>query len=108
MAMKKTISCLTLAVTALLIPPLARAADNANTVDPAYKHASPEAYERWRDLKYGLRIHWGVYSLLGVEASWPFRGMSNQKKQEYQELYKKFNPPTFTPGSGCNCSSAAG
>jgi alpha-L-fucosidase len=93
--MKKSIYCMTLAITPLLALAAVRAADNANTLDPAYRHASPEAYERWRDLKYGLRIHWGVYSMLGVEASWPLRDMSNQKKQEYQDLYKKFNPTDF-------------
>ena len=64
-------------------------------VDPDYQHASAEAYERWRDLKYGLRIHWGQYSLLGVEASWPVRQMNNQDKQAYYELYQKFNPTEF-------------
>ena len=34
-----------------------------DTVDPDYKHASPEAMERWYDLKFGLRIHWGIYSI---------------------------------------------
>jgi alpha-L-fucosidase len=72
----------------------ARAAD-WDKLDPNYKHALPRAYEDWRDLKYGLRIHWGVYSMLGVEASWPFKTMSNQKKQEYTELYRKFNPTEF-------------
>jgi alpha-L-fucosidase len=72
----------------------ARAAD-WDKVDPAYKHASSEAYERWRDLKYGLRIHWGIYSLLGAEASWPVLKMPNEKKQEYFDLYKKFNPTEF-------------
>ncbi len=66
-----------------------------DTVDADYKHASAQAYERWRDLKYGLRIHWGYYSLLGVEASWPVRKMSNHEKQQYFELYKKFNPTEF-------------
>jgi alpha-L-fucosidase len=69
--------------------------DDRNTVDPSYKHASAEAYERWRDLKYGLRIHWGFYSKLGVEASWPVRSMSNARKQEYFDLYKQFNPVQF-------------
>jgi alpha-L-fucosidase len=69
--------------------------DDWNTLDPTYQHASPEAYERWRDLKYGLRIHWGFYSRLGVEASWPVREMSNVRKQEYFELYRQFNPTQF-------------
>jgi len=67
----------------------------ADKVDSDYRHASAEAYERWRDLKYGLRIHWGYYSLLGVEASWPVRKMSNSEKQAYFELYKKFDPRQF-------------
>ncbi|MCX6926862.1 MAG: alpha-L-fucosidase, partial [Verrucomicrobia bacterium] len=72
-----------------------RATDNANTLDPDYKHASQEAYEKWRDLKYGIRIHWGVYSKLGVEASWPILKMSNKERASYQELYKTFNPADF-------------
>jgi len=70
-------------------------ADDPSLVDPSYQHASRTAVERWLDLKYGVRIHWGVYSLLGVEASWPLRGMSNGKKREYEELYKQFNPTDF-------------
>ncbi len=57
------------------------AADDWNTVDPAYRHASPEALERWRDLKYGLRICWGQYNVWNIEASWPVVQMSNSRKQ---------------------------
>ncbi|HUT29227.1 MAG TPA: alpha-L-fucosidase [Sedimentisphaerales bacterium] len=64
-------------------------------VHPDYRHASAAACEEWRDLKYGVRIHWGVYSLWHVEASWPFRDLPNEKKQEYQQLYKRFNPTEF-------------
>ena len=64
-------------------------------VDPDYQHAGEEALERWYDLKYGLRIHWGIYSQRGVEASWPVRNLSNVKKQEYYDLYKTFNPEGF-------------
>lgn len=64
-------------------------------VDPRYRHASAAACEKWRDLKFGVRIHWGLYSLWHVEASWPFRDLPNEKKQEYQQLYKNFNPTAF-------------
>ena len=70
-------------------------AEDWNTPDPDYRHASPEAYERWHDLKYGLRIVWGYYSALGCEASWPMLQMPNEKKQEYFDLDKKFNPTEF-------------
>lgn len=28
-----------------------------------YEHAPQEAYEAFRDMKYGVRIHWGLYSM---------------------------------------------
>ncbi|MDR3252208.1 MAG: alpha-L-fucosidase, partial [Tannerella sp.] len=63
--------------------------------DADYLHASEEAHEAFRDIKYSIRIHWGVYAMQEIEASWPFLEMSNEKKQEYQELYKNFNPAAF-------------
>jgi alpha-L-fucosidase len=63
--------------------------------DKDYVHASVDAYEQFRDIKYSIRIHWGVYSLQEVEASWPLLDYSNGKKQEYQQLYTQFNPVDF-------------
>ena len=42
------------------------------TPHPDYSQASEAAREAFRDLKFGVRIHWGVYAKLGVDASWPF------------------------------------
>jgi len=70
----------------------------AEQVDPEYRHASPEAVEAWRDMKYGLRIHWGVYSKLGLEASWPLaRDHRNDLAWQgwYHNLYRTFNPVEF-------------
>lgn len=65
-------------------------------IDPAYHHPSEAAIEAFRDIKYGIRIHWGLYSILSQEReSWPFLKLSNQKKQEYQQLYKTWNPTGF-------------
>jgi alpha-L-fucosidase len=63
--------------------------------DADYVHASEAAYEAFRDIKYSIRIIWGVYCMQGVEASWPMLNYSNEKKQEYQQLYKDFNPVDF-------------
>ncbi len=61
-----------------------------------YQHASPAAYEAFRDLKYGVRIHWGIYSILKItDTSWPFLKMSYAQKQAYNELYKTWNPAAF-------------
>ncbi|MDR1222242.1 MAG: alpha-L-fucosidase, partial [Tannerella sp.] len=63
--------------------------------DADYIHASETAHEAFRDIKFSIRIHWGVYSKWGIEASWPMLKMSNEKKTEYNELYKTFNPEGF-------------
>ena len=40
---------------------------------PEYRHASESAFESFRDIKYGVRIHWGLYSLQEWwDTSWPF------------------------------------
>jgi hypothetical protein len=35
----------------------------ASSVDPGYRHAPPAAVDAFRDLKFGIRIHWGLYCL---------------------------------------------
>ena len=68
---------------------------------PEYNWASDEAYEAFQDMKYGIRIHWGIYSIWNLNGeSWPFLGNRNpdinfEKKQEYQSLYKTWNPTGF-------------
>jgi alpha-L-fucosidase len=64
-------------------------------VDADYRNAPPEAVEAWKDLKYGMRIHWGVYSVLGCEASWPTFRASGEFKSIYNTLYQVFNPSDF-------------
>jgi alpha-L-fucosidase len=66
-----------------------------DTPHPDYYQASEAARETFRDLKFGIRIHWGVYALLGIDASWPFLKMSNADRQAYQQLYERFNPTGF-------------
>ena len=66
------------------------------TPDPDYWHASVEAYEAFHDLKFGVRIHWGLYSIWNLQnESWPFLRMSNEERARYQELYREWNPTGF-------------
>ena len=62
-----------------------------------YRHAGKKALEKWQDWKYGLRIHWGVYSILGVEASMTLCGASDEYQKLYHTLYQVFNPTDFDP-----------
>jgi alpha-L-fucosidase len=63
---------------------------------PGYQWASQSAYEAFNDMKYGVRIHWGLYSVAGfAHESWPFLGLSYAERAQYNELYKSWNPAGF-------------
>ena len=64
-------------------------------VESDYRHAGREALEKWQDWKVGLRIVWGVNSVLGVEASWPTLHSSAEFREIYHTLYQNFNPTGF-------------
>jgi alpha-L-fucosidase len=63
---------------------------------PEYHYASSAAYEAFQDMKFGVRIHWGIYSIWhrGAE-SWPYLPMSFEDRQTYMSLYKTWNPTAF-------------
>jgi alpha-L-fucosidase len=77
-------------------------------VDADYQHASPEAYEKWRDHKFGMRIHWGPYSVLGLDASWPTLNASPEFKVIYNTLYQVFNPVNFDADRWAELAEQAG
>ncbi len=61
-----------------------------------YHWASEKAVEAFNDLKFGLRIHWGIYSIFGRKGeSWPFLTMSFEDRQKYNNAYKTWNPREF-------------
>lgn len=60
-------------------------------------------------MKFGVRIHWGIYSIwhLGAE-SWPFLKMPFEKRQEYSQLYKTWNPVGFGADAWMNAFQESG
>lgn len=98
-----------LAATSSVAPALLAAAGReAGVVDVGVPAWSPEEREArmqwWRDAKFGLFIHWGPASLRGTEISWsrighPFDHPSPQHEtvppEEYDSLYKRFDPVLF-------------
>ncbi|MBR9998997.1 MAG: alpha-L-fucosidase [Cyclobacteriaceae bacterium] len=54
---------------------------------------NPESLNAWRDLRYGMFIHWGPISLKGTEIGWSRGG--DVPAEEYDQLYKRFNPENF-------------
>jgi len=63
---------------------------------PEYRWASDAAYEAFQDMKYGVRIHWGLYSVAGfTHESWPFLNLSYAERARYNEVYRTWNPSGF-------------
>ena len=52
-----------------------------------------ERLEWWKDARFGMFIHWGPVSLKGTEIGWS-RGRE-WTIEEYDSLYKQFNPVNF-------------
>jgi alpha-L-fucosidase len=70
---------------------------------------SPEnlkAREWFQDAKFGLFVHWGVYSVLG-DGEWV---MNNRRIRiaEYEKLPGLFNPVAFDPAQWVGLAKAAG
>ena len=74
--------------------------------------------EHWRDQKFGIIIHWGLYAVPGMIESW---SLCNEEwitrdstshyddyKRWYWGLNKSFNPTKFNPEAWATASKAAG
>jgi alpha-L-fucosidase len=58
------------------------------------------------DMRFGMFIHWGPVSLRGEEISWS-RGR-DIPKEDYDNLYKSFNPVLFDAEAWVSTAKAAG
>jgi alpha-L-fucosidase len=70
----------------------------------------PPDHERriqwWREAKFGMFIHWGLYSILGREA-WAM-GDEDIPLEEYEKLAPKFRPPARAPRAWARLAREAG
>ena len=73
--------------------------------------------EKWKDLKFGFMMHWGIYSQWGVVESWSIcnepwitRNGENYVDyvKRYQDLNKTFNPEKFNPEYCAEVANKAG
>lgn len=80
--------------------------------------------EDWKDLKFGLLMHWGTYSQWGIVESWSICpedvgwAVGGQKPgvsdsyidylRKYEELPKTFNPVKFSPDRWAAAAKEAG
>jgi alpha-L-fucosidase len=65
-----------------------------------------QAVEWFKNAKFGLFIHWGVYALLG-KGEW-IRNVGEIPEDEYQKLPSRFNPTRFDPAQWAELAKKAG
>ena len=75
----------------------------------------------WRNARFGIFVHWGVYSVLGGEyngkdygkeisgpsAEWIFK-TAKIPKEEYRKIAKLWNPQCYNPEDWCKLAKDAG
>ena len=78
--------------------------------------------EWFKDQKLALMMHWGLYSQLGIGASWPLSDDDSTWsrrsvdwdtdiqgfKRDYMDLYKSFNPIRFQPDKWAKAAKDGG
>ena len=98
----------------LCIASLTRAADSGGG---DYLHASAEDVQAWREMRFGLFIHWGPVSLKGTEIGWSRGGQRRGRNDRstgsipvdvYDNLYKQFNPVKFNADEWVQIAKDAG
>ncbi|MGA2571338.1 MAG: alpha-L-fucosidase [Terracidiphilus sp.] len=68
-----------------------------------------DRFARQREAKFGMFIHWGPYSVAGVEASWPIMIKNDEiTEAEYRSLPARFNPGSFDPEEWIDLARRAG
>ncbi len=65
-----------------------------------------KALEKFKDMRFGMFIHWGPVSLRGTEIGWS-RG-TEVPIEEYDNLYKEFNPVLFNAAEWVTTAKNAG
>ncbi|MFN8005993.1 MAG: alpha-L-fucosidase [Terriglobia bacterium] len=93
---------------AQVLPSKTPAKSNASAQKPSPIPVGKNALSKqwFQDAKFGLFIHWGVYSVLG-QGEWV---MNNNKMSitEYEKLPPQFNPINFNAHEWVSLAKAAG
>jgi len=103
MTMRRNYSVAFLFAAALVVFPLLTASAQTN-YQPAPENL--KARQEYQDAKFGMFIHWGVYSVLG-DGEWIFHDR-RLKAYEYERLPRLFNPQKFDAQAWVALAKSAG
>ena len=107
-----------LLVALLATPCVAAWAAEPNANDASYLQATPKQMRWWLESRFGMFVHWGPISVIGKEISWsrakyavpgpPDLWVNPVPVEEYDNLYKRFNPTKFNADEWVRTVKAAG
>jgi len=102
--------CFGLLVFSMSVTSLGQAAQSKD-----YLKAAEQDVQNWREMKFGLFIHWGPVSLKGTEIGWSRGGERRGRSgagsipaEEYDNLYKRFDPVKFNADEWIQTAKDAG
>lgn len=112
---KNVIKGLLLSLILFSSPTIARSSDQNSSATNRPPRPYPERLKWWAEARFGIFIHWGPVSITGQEISWS-RTNTNPKcpnkgpipANEYDNLYKIFNPYNFNPEHWIGLVKASG
>ena len=81
---------------------------DAHRTDEAYDHLAllPEDMQWWRDAKFGMFLHWGVYAIPG-RGEWVMF-VEDMDVDEYRKLADRFDPKGFDARAWAEAAKDAG
>lgn len=100
-----------------------RAQNTLHPTSQAYEYPTEpevlEKLEQWRDQKFGILIHWGIYAVPGIVESWSInnedwirRSDTTRSYEDYKKWYfglkDQFNPQGFNPDQWADAAAKAG
>ncbi|MFZ2145925.1 MAG: alpha-L-fucosidase [Sedimentisphaerales bacterium] len=97
--------------------PTAFSIEQVNKGSADFLKADERDIQQWREMKFGLFIHWGPVSLKGTEIGWSRGGERRGRNDKstgsipveiYDNLYKQFNPVRFNADEWVQIAEDAG